>query len=228
MQAQILNLIEDLKARFDLTVVFIAHDLGVVKAISDRVLIMYLGKVCEFGDPDVVYARPAHPYTRALLDSVPAPDPARPFRGPAPAGDVPSPLAPPSGCRFRGRCPRAQARCAEEEPVLTETSPGRVRRLPLPPCRGGAGGERDVPERLVASCDGAGRPKAAGPDALFGRGQPSSLARALRTVTGSASRCSSQTRCSFSIVSSRPAPSRLPGVKVAGSFFMPLMTPVVS
>ena len=123
VQAQILNLIENLKAQFALTVVFIAHDLSVVKAISDRVMIMYLGKVCEVGEPETVYARPSHPYTRALLDSVPSPDPARPFGGPALAGDIPSPLTPPSGCRFRSRCPLAQERCAVEEPQLTAAGP---------------------------------------------------------------------------------------------------------
>ena len=125
VQAQILNLIEDLKDEFSLTVVFIAHDLGVVKAISDRVMIMYLGKVCEVGTPETIYADPAHPYTRALLDSVPAADPANPFGGPALGGDIPSPLDPPSGCRFRTRCPRAAQRCADEEPVLTGTGTER-------------------------------------------------------------------------------------------------------
>jgi oligopeptide/dipeptide ABC transporter ATP-binding protein len=125
VQAQILNLVEELKGRLDLTVVFIAHDLGVVRAVSDDVLVMYLGKVCEFGDADLVYDAPAHPYTRALLDSVPLTDPDRGFAGPALAGELPSPLAPPSGCRFRTRCPFADERCATEEPQVREMRPGQ-------------------------------------------------------------------------------------------------------
>jgi peptide/nickel transport system ATP-binding protein len=125
VQAQILNLLEQLKAEFDLTVVFIAHDLGVVRAVSDNVLVMYLGKLCEFGDAIEVYDRPAHPYTRALLDSVPLTDPERGFTGPALGGDLPSPLNPPTGCRFRTRCPLAQERCAQEEPVVREVRPGQ-------------------------------------------------------------------------------------------------------
>jgi peptide/nickel transport system ATP-binding protein len=125
VQAQILNLVEDLKTQYDLTVVFIAHDLGVVRSVSDNVMVMYLGKVCEFGDSVQLYDRPAHPYTRALLDSVPLTDPDRGFAGPALEGDVPSPLAPPTGCRFRTRCPLAQDRCAAEEPQVREIAPGR-------------------------------------------------------------------------------------------------------
>ncbi|MBA4863587.1 ABC transporter ATP-binding protein [Streptomyces sp. PSKA54] len=135
VQAQILNLIEDLKAQYDLTVVFIAHDLGVVRSISDNVMVMYLGKVCEFGDTVQLYDNPAHPYTRALLDSVPLTDPAKGFAGPALEGDVPSPLSPPQGCRFRTRCPLAQDRCATEEPQVREVRPGQhaACHFPLPP-----------------------------------------------------------------------------------------------
>ncbi|MFZ2173622.1 MAG: ABC transporter ATP-binding protein [Rhodococcus sp. (in: high G+C Gram-positive bacteria)] len=125
VQAQILNLIEELKAEFDLTVVFIAHDLGVVRTVSDNVMVMYLGKVCEFGDSIEVYDDPAHPYTRALLDSVPLTDPEKAFAGPALEGDVPSPLSPPTGCRFRTRCPHAQEVCAAEEPEMREVRPGQ-------------------------------------------------------------------------------------------------------
>jgi len=120
VQAQTLNLIEDIKTAYALTVVFIAHDLSVVRAVSDDVMVMYLGKVCEFGDADLVYERPAHPYTRALLDSVPLFDAERGFAGPALDGDVPSPLSPPSGCRFRTRCPRAEELCAVSEPQVRE------------------------------------------------------------------------------------------------------------
>jgi peptide/nickel transport system ATP-binding protein len=119
VQAQILNLLEDMKARYGLTLVFIAHDLAVVKNVSDRVMVMYLGKLCEVAAPDDLYARPAHPYTAALLAAIPVPDPAaRPDEGKVLGGEIPSPVHPPSGCRFRTRCPKAQARCAEEEPQV--------------------------------------------------------------------------------------------------------------
>ena len=118
VQAQILNLLEDLKAIHQLTMLFIAHDLAVVKHISDRVAVMYLGKLCEVGPAGALYAAPAHPYTAALLDAVPEPDPDVPVSPESLAGDLPSPLAPPSGCRFRTRCPQAEERCAAEEPQL--------------------------------------------------------------------------------------------------------------
>jgi peptide/nickel transport system ATP-binding protein len=125
VQAQILNLLEDLKARYGLTLIFIAHDLAVVKHISDRVMVMYLGKACEVGPPEGLYAEPAHPYTAALLTSIPVPDPSVRTRDTdgdgaraGARGELPSPINPPSGCRFRTRCPRAQERCAEEEPML--------------------------------------------------------------------------------------------------------------
>jgi peptide/nickel transport system ATP-binding protein len=118
VQAQILNLLEDLKASHSLTMVFIAHDLAVVKNVSDRVAVMYLGKLCEVGPAEDLYAEPAHPYTAALLDAVPEPDPEAPESTSALEGDLPSPLDPPSGCRFRTRCPRAEQRCAAEEPQL--------------------------------------------------------------------------------------------------------------
>lgn len=125
VQAQILNLLEDLKKRYNLTIIFIAHDLGVVRSFSDKVLVMYLGKTCEFGDSVEVYERPAHPYTRGLLDSVPKPEVEGGFAGPALQGDIPSPLNPPSGCRFRARCPIAQEKCAQEEPTMREVRPGQ-------------------------------------------------------------------------------------------------------
>jgi peptide/nickel transport system ATP-binding protein len=123
VQAQILNLLEAMKARYGLTLVFIAHDLAVVKNISDRVAVMYLGKLCEQAPADVLYEVPAHPYTRSLLGSVPRPEPGTEPTEPALQGELPSPIAPPSGCRFRTRCPRATDRCAVEEPQMRAIGP---------------------------------------------------------------------------------------------------------
>ncbi|HYI61007.1 MAG TPA: ABC transporter ATP-binding protein [Acidimicrobiales bacterium] len=126
VQAQILNLLEDLKARYGLTLVFIAHDLAVVKNVSDRVAVMYLGRMCEVGPPEIIYSRPAHPYTDALLAAIPEPDPdLRHQQREALAGELPSPLAPPSGCHFRTRCPRAQQDCVEVVPIMAPTGDGR-------------------------------------------------------------------------------------------------------
>ena len=117
VQAQILNLLEDLKAQYGLTLMFIAHDLAVVKNISDRVGVMYLGKICEVSEADELYENPAHPYTAMLLESVPIPDPSIELDETVTAmGELPSPIDPPSGCRFRTRCPYAQDLCAAEEP----------------------------------------------------------------------------------------------------------------
>ncbi|HZJ25482.1 MAG TPA: oligopeptide/dipeptide ABC transporter ATP-binding protein [Acidimicrobiia bacterium] len=125
VQAQIINLLEDMKARYGLTLIFIAHDLAVVKNISDRVAVMYLGKLCEVGDPDTVYEQPAHPYTAALLSAIPVPDPeVTPIDIPGVSGEIPSPLDPPSGCRFRTRCPRATDVCATQEPEMRTFAPG--------------------------------------------------------------------------------------------------------
>jgi peptide/nickel transport system ATP-binding protein len=118
IQAQILNLLEEMKERYSLTMLFIAHDLVVVKNISDRVGVMYLGKLCEVAPPDELYAHPQHPYTQALLSAIPEPDPFVEERPMLATGDLPSPVNPPSGCRFRTRCPRAQERCAIEEPPI--------------------------------------------------------------------------------------------------------------
>jgi len=119
VQAQILNLLEDMKARYGLTLVFIAHDLAVVKNVSDRIAVMYLGKLCEVAHPDQLYTEPAHPYTAALLSAIPVPDPEVSGRpGLELQGDPPSPVDPPSGCRFRTRCAGATERCATEEPIL--------------------------------------------------------------------------------------------------------------
>ena len=126
VQAQILNLLEEMKEQFGLTLVFIAHDLAVVKNVSDRVAVMYLGKLCEIGSPDVLYRQPAHPYTSGLLQSIPVPDPTIRAAEQAPlSGELPSPIDPPSGCRFRTRCPRAQGLCAIEEPVVRDVGNGQ-------------------------------------------------------------------------------------------------------
>ncbi|MGJ8667886.1 MAG: ABC transporter ATP-binding protein [Oceanococcus sp.] len=120
IQAQIVNLLMDLKQEMGLTMLFIAHDLSVVRHISDEVMVMYLGKVAEHTSRDVLYQQPAHPYTQALIQSVPVPDPVieKGKTNPPLVGDLPSPLNPPSGCTFRTRCPQAQARCADELPEL--------------------------------------------------------------------------------------------------------------
>jgi peptide/nickel transport system ATP-binding protein len=123
IRAQILNLLEDMKVRFGLTLLFIAHDLAVVKAVSDRVAVMYLGRLCEVGPSGQLFARPAHPYTSLLIEAIPVPDPAvRPAESVA-IGEPPSPISPPSGCRFRTRCPRADQRCSAEVPELRLVAP---------------------------------------------------------------------------------------------------------
>ncbi len=118
VQAQVLNLLEDLKAQYGLTLIFIAHDLAVVKNISDRVAVMYLGKLCEVAPSDDLYQRPAHHYTKVLLDSIPIPDPSVPVLGTAITGEPPSPINPPTGCRFHPRCPAATDICVTIEPTV--------------------------------------------------------------------------------------------------------------
>jgi peptide/nickel transport system ATP-binding protein len=124
VQAQILNLLQDMKDRYGLTLIFISHDLAVVKTISTRVMVMYLGKVCEVATPEELYTNTKHHYTKALVGSVPIPDPDRPITGNLIQGEPPSPMNPPSGCRFRTRCPQASDKCAQEEPQLREVSLG--------------------------------------------------------------------------------------------------------
>jgi oligopeptide/dipeptide ABC transporter ATP-binding protein len=126
IQAQIINLLEELQTRLGLTYLFIAHDLSVVRHISDRVAVMYLGKIVELADRKALYEDPLHPYTRALLSAVPIPDPQLEARRERMVlrGEVPSPLRPPPGCVFHPRCPVAVGRCAAEIPPLREIKPG--------------------------------------------------------------------------------------------------------
>ena len=126
VRAQVLNLLSDLKAEFNLTILFISHDLSIVRYVSDRVAVMYLGKIIEIGQRAAIWAKPDHPYTRALLDAAPVPDPTRRQRRPRLQGEIPSPTAPPSGCHFRTRCPSATSRCAEEVPLLQSTGPSQL------------------------------------------------------------------------------------------------------
>jgi len=128
IQAQILNLLEKLQADLDLSYVFIAHDLSVVRHIADEVAVMYLGKIVEIGTPEAVYGAPSHPYTQALMSAVPVPNPqlASKRKRIILTGDVPSPVNPPSGCRFRTRCSKVQDICAVEEPLLIDRGQGHL------------------------------------------------------------------------------------------------------
>ena len=124
IQAQIINLLRDLQRSMHLTYLFVAHDLSVVEHISDRVAVMYLGRIVELADRDALYESPAHPYTQSLLSAIPVPDPDRRRSRIVLKGDVPSPAHPPAGCRFHPRCFMAEARCASEDPMLREVRPG--------------------------------------------------------------------------------------------------------
>jgi peptide/nickel transport system ATP-binding protein len=125
IQAQVLNLFMDLRDDLGLTYMFISHDLGVVRHLSNRVVVMYLGRVAEIAPTEELFAEPNHPYTQALLQEIPRID--RTHRTFVPIrGEIPSPLAPPSGCHFHPRCPHAMPRCTQEAPALREISPGRL------------------------------------------------------------------------------------------------------
>jgi peptide/nickel transport system ATP-binding protein len=125
IQSQVINLLADLRERLNLTMLFISHDLDVVEYLCDRVVVLYLGKVMEIAETDALFERPLHPYTRALLAASPKPDPTVKTERVALTGDIPSPIAPPSGCVFRTRCPHAIDACAQHVPPLEEVQPGR-------------------------------------------------------------------------------------------------------
>ena len=127
IQAQVINLLIDLRERFGLTMLFISHDLDVVEYLCDRIVVLYLGKVMEVATAKALYSAPAHPYTRALLEASPRPDPGARRARRLLQGDIPSPVNPPSGCVFRTRCPHAQGACATTVPPLREISPGRFK-----------------------------------------------------------------------------------------------------
>ncbi|MGB6128270.1 MAG: oligopeptide/dipeptide ABC transporter ATP-binding protein [Psychrilyobacter sp.] len=128
IQAQVVNMLDDLQKKLGLTYLFIAHDLSMVKHISDRIGVLYLGKMVEIAESDALYEKPIHPYTKALLSSIPIPDPELNAKVDREIlkGDVPSPLNPPSGCRFRTRCRYAEEICSQKEPLLEEIAPGRI------------------------------------------------------------------------------------------------------
>jgi oligopeptide transport system ATP-binding protein len=126
VQAQVVNLLQDLQTRFGLSYVFIAHDLAVVKHIATRIAVMYLGRIVETADKDALFAAPRHPYTQALLAAIPRPEPDAARERRVIGGDVPSPLAPPSGCHFHTRCPHAKPLCAQQAPALEVTPDGRA------------------------------------------------------------------------------------------------------
>jgi oligopeptide/dipeptide ABC transporter ATP-binding protein len=125
VQAQVINLLMDLQKEFHLSYLFVAHDLAVVEHISHRVAVMYLGKIVEIAPKKAIFTRPQHPYTEALLEAVPVPDPTRRKQRRVLTGDVPSPINPPPGCRFHTRCPYVEARCKVDEPPLQQVAPGQ-------------------------------------------------------------------------------------------------------
>ncbi len=156
IQAQVLNLLRGLQREMGLTLIFISHDLSVVRHMCDRIAVMYLGKVVELGPNEAVYGYPRHPYTGALLEAVPVPDPSGGKRTRAAlGGDVPSPANPPSGCRFHTRCPKAQARCSSEEPPLEDKGTGSLAACHFPLTR-------DEADRLIHSTPASEAPDGVG------------------------------------------------------------------
>ncbi|MBW2477136.1 MAG: ATP-binding cassette domain-containing protein [Deltaproteobacteria bacterium] len=128
IQAQIVNLLQDLQDQFQLTYLFIAHDLGIIEHICDRVAVMYLGRIVEIGSAETIYRHPRHPYTEALLNAIPIPDPTRKRNHPILSGEIPSPINPPTGCHFHPRCPYAKSICKDEYPGPTQLNEGHVAR----------------------------------------------------------------------------------------------------
>jgi oligopeptide/dipeptide ABC transporter ATP-binding protein len=126
VQSQVINLLSDLQDEFRLGYIFVAHDLAVVRHVSDRIAVMYLGKIVELSPGDELYRRPIHPYTAALLDAIPIPDLARRGKRPPVRGEPPNPMNPPEGCRFHPRCPRATEVCRDVEPQLTAYANGHL------------------------------------------------------------------------------------------------------
>jgi len=181
IQAQVLNLFERLRAELGLSYLFIAHDLALVKQVSDRVAVMYLGRLCEAGPGESVYREPLHPYTRALLDSVPSTDKhstdkhsTATKRAPTTiSGEPPSPVHPPSGCRFRTRCPRAQEVCAAEQPPMRELATGHTVACHFPLVE---------PAGPAAAGGPGSRAAAGGPGSRAAAGGPGSRAAARTTV----------------------------------------------
>jgi oligopeptide transport system ATP-binding protein len=162
IQAQVVNLMKDLQARLGLSYLFIAHDLAVVKHMADRIAVMYLGAMMEVGGKAELFARPRHPYTRALLSAIPHPDPSRRGSVTPLGGDVPSPMAVPPGCRFHTRCPYAQERCRSEVPQMREIAPGQQVAChfseTLPDVTAGhSGGLTEIAARRLALYDAARR-----------------------------------------------------------------------
>ena len=127
IQAQVVNLLDDLKSEFGLTMLFIAHDLAVVEYLADRIVVMYLGRIMEVAPATELFSNPVHPYTEALLEAIPSPDPTTRKERSKIKGDIPSPINPPSGCVFRSRCPLATQECAEVVPPLEQVSPGHFK-----------------------------------------------------------------------------------------------------